>query len=314
MKNILLSLLTCGIFAAGTMAQQPENAGFEAWENAGTVKDEPVDWSSIKTSDAGSIINNTAPVVWDQSTDAHTGNYSLELFNVLTIGSIVATGTITNGRIHADFNPANGYSYTDPTDAKWHTPLTARPDSVAVWAKYFPQGSDTAQIKVVLHTGEGTLPPTPENQGNWIAYAQINIAGSHEDWTYFKVPFTYFSQSNPEYVLMILTAGAGLAPTEGSVVRYDDLEFIYNPSGINDHSINNSLVYAYGNSVYLNKLPADFHRDSRMDFFRLDGSNAGYVEISSPVVNLNHSSIKPGLYVIRVQSREGIYSQKIQIW
>ena len=50
------------------IAQQPENPGFELWEDVGLDNPEPVDWSSIKTSDGGSLVNAFAPYVWDQST------------------------------------------------------------------------------------------------------------------------------------------------------------------------------------------------------------------------------------------------------
>ena len=39
--------------------------------------------------------------------DGHSGNYSLELINVSTFG-VVANGTVTNGQVHADFDPNNG--------------------------------------------------------------------------------------------------------------------------------------------------------------------------------------------------------------
>ena len=96
--------LTCGlvlIIQAGFSQTQIDNAGFENWENAGTTVDEPTEWSSIKTSDDATL-NGFAPVVWGQSSDAHSGDYSLELINVSTFG-VVANGTVTNGRVHADF-------------------------------------------------------------------------------------------------------------------------------------------------------------------------------------------------------------------
>jgi len=92
MKQFLLIGILFFAVAFSLVAQQLSNPGFEAWEDAGTVADEPVKWSSIKTSDAGDFINNFAPVVWGQSADAHSGSYSLELTNVMSI--VLATGTI----------------------------------------------------------------------------------------------------------------------------------------------------------------------------------------------------------------------------
>ena len=34
---------------------QLENAGFEDWNNVGTATEEPLEWSSVKTSDGGTV-------------------------------------------------------------------------------------------------------------------------------------------------------------------------------------------------------------------------------------------------------------------
>jgi hypothetical protein len=313
MKKTLLFAVLAIIFTFGLSAQQFQNASFENWEDAGTVEYEPVDWSSIKTSDAGDLINNAAPVVWGISDDAHEGVHSVQLTNVLTLGTIIATGTITNGRVHASFNPAEGYVFTDPDDERWNTTLTGRPDSVAVWMKYFPQGNDTAQAKFVLHTGEGTLPATPENQDNWVAYAQINVAGTVDTWTRFSVPFTYFSENNPEYILSILTSGAGLVPIEGSIVRYDDLELIYNPSGIGDIAGTEALIYSSGNTIFLDKLPQNYLNNSTIEILNLSGSTVYTAQITSNRVSLQQHLFTEGLYFVRISGDETGYTQKIYL-
>ena len=85
MKKILLPILILFLSVSVIFAQQPPNPSFEEWEDAGTVVDEPVNWSSIKTSDGGEFINNAAAQVWEQSTDAHHGNFSVKLTNVALI-------------------------------------------------------------------------------------------------------------------------------------------------------------------------------------------------------------------------------------
>ena len=178
MKKILSGLFSIAISISAYSQQQPENAGFENWENVGLTVPEPTEWSSIKTSDNGTL-NGLAPYVWDQSTDAHTGNYSVKLYNASVL-TTVAAGTITNGRVHSDFNPSNAYVFTNTSDPKWNTPLTQKPDSVVIWAKYTPTGGDIAQLKAVLHTGTAKIPDVA--QANWIALAQINIPNSIPTW------------------------------------------------------------------------------------------------------------------------------------
>ncbi|MBM3436207.1 MAG: hypothetical protein FJY07_08355, partial [Bacteroidetes bacterium] len=224
MKNLLIGLT--GIITAiqSYSQQQPENAGFELWESVGLSTPEPVDWSSIKTSD-NSTLNGFAPYVWDQSADAHSGSYSVKLFNASVL-SIVAAGTITNGRVHSDLNPNNGYVFTQTTDSHWNTPFTQKPDSVAVWAKFTPVSGDIAQMKAVLHTGTAKIPDAA--QANWIALAQIDIPNLTSGWTRFSAPFNYINGNTPEYILFVLSSGGTVAHV-GSTAYFDDLELIYNP-------------------------------------------------------------------------------------
>jgi len=225
-KSKLLFVFFSLVFLSFSYSQQtqPENPGFEQWEDVGLLTEEPVDWSSIKTSDDAGL-NLFAPYVWDQSTDAHSGNYSVKLFSV-PILNFVAAGAITNGRVHADFDPANGYMFTDITDDRWNTPLTKRPDSVAVWLKFLPQGSDTAQVKALLHTGAAQFPdPT---QSNWVGLSLINVPDQTNGWVRVSAPFEYFNNTNPEYILFVISS-AGTIATEGTEVYYDDIELIYNP-------------------------------------------------------------------------------------
>ena len=64
----------------GTLSQQLENSGFEQWENVGTGEEEPLSWSSTKTSDNSSL-NGLAPQVISRTTDAHSGSYAAKLIN-----------------------------------------------------------------------------------------------------------------------------------------------------------------------------------------------------------------------------------------
>lgn len=311
-KKLLLSILSISM-VFGLLAQSVQNPGFEDWEDAGTVIDEPVNWSSIKTSDGGDLVNGAAPVVWGQSEDAHTGNYSIELTNVLTIGTIIATGTITNGRVHAEFNPAASYVFTNPDVDGWHTSLSGRPDSVAIWAKYTPVGTDTAQVKVVLHTDEGSLPPTAANQANIIGYAQINISETVNNWTRFVAPFSYSSQNDPEYMLCILSSGAGFLAVEGSKAFYDDMELIYNPDGVNDLLADKTLLYLSDNTIFLNKIPEHKLKDANIEIRNLNGSIMLKEPVNSNEIKIQQNLISEGIYLVRIYGQEFIYSQKIYL-
>jgi len=248
MNKLLLVLLIIAAFVNSPMAQnQFENGGFESWEEvvSGEYKLEPVNWSSIKTSDDDSY-NEVAPVVWSKSDEAHSGNSSLYLKNKSYFG-IVVTGTMTNGRVHTELPAVNSYMYTDPDDDRWNSIMGWRPDSVVGWYKSNPMGDDFGTVKVALHRGELHL---PQDESNAIGIAYLELPqGVTNEWTRFSTPVIYSSNEQPEYQLTILTSGDGLEPVDGSEVWFDDLQFIYNNNSIDDNFADNITAFAYQGKI-----------------------------------------------------------------
>ncbi len=206
---------------------QLQNASFETWTNAGQASQEPTDWSSLKTSDGGAILNGLVPQLCWRSDDAHTGSYSV---NLRTVSSVAgdANGLLTNGRVHAEFDIANSYMFTDQGDSQWNTPMGgSRPDSLVGWYKAAPQTGDRSNIGALLHVDEGRLPAFG-TEANWVGGASWKAPSAQVgQWTRFSTPFQYSSGAAPEWVLLILTAGDSAGSQVGTQVWFDDLALIY---------------------------------------------------------------------------------------
>lgn len=291
--------------------QQLENRGFENWEDAGTVKDEPVDWSTIKTADDPGIAA-VAPVTFDRSDDSHSGNYSLKLYNVNVFG-IIATGAITNGRFHAEFNLDLSYSYTQADDPKWHTPFTWRPDSLTGWFKFYPKEDDRAQFKVILHVDECKL---PENGTlpNWIGMAvYVTEPGvTYDNWTRFSVPFDYYNDELPEFELTVLNSGDSTSAVDSSWLLVDDLQLIYPASGISEHRIAEPFL-----TIAQSRLQIDLKDPSEYtnQWFYLINANGQTIltrQLDNSFIELK-DNVLPGIYVAVLKGKTRQYSQKIMI-
>ena len=232
-----------------TRTNQFENPGFEEWEDVGLPIEEPVDWSSIKTGDVENL-NTAAPIVWGKSTDAHSGNYSLHVFNVyVTLIQQAAVGTVSNGRYHQNLNHDLSWTYLDPADPRWSTPINASPDSVVGWFKCSPEPGDHGQVKVTLHKGYGQH---PEGEFGRIAVALFNLPGDTvSEWTRFSVPFTYESEEMPDQLLCVLMSGDGWNALGNGTALYDDLLLIYNSSDISDFTADNFNVYSSQGDIIL---------------------------------------------------------------
>jgi hypothetical protein len=316
MKRSQVALLIALLLTGMANAQyQLENSGFENWDDilvseSDTIR-EPVEWSSLKTSDDPTL-SALAPVVCERSSDSHSGNYSVKLTNVLSF--IVANGVATNGRIHPNINPQLAYIFSDTLDGQWNTPLNTRPDSIAGWFKYAPQGNDTLQIKVNLHRGFGKQPDT-EFTNNWIGVAEYKSAvNTDSQWLRFSAPFTYFSDNSPEYVLVVLNSGNEYSPVAGSIALFDDLEMIYNsPQATAEKQKHpGGFIYAVG---YQHLVLRDIEHTlfKTIKIYDLTGKMVWDGTVKANEVDITGANLKTGIYVVTLTGKSRIFSQKISL-
>ncbi|MEZ4737798.1 MAG: hypothetical protein R2818_00160 [Flavobacteriales bacterium] len=217
------------LFFALQVAAQPqlENAGYEDWTELGTATEEPAQWSSVKTSDGGTFINNLAPQLCWRSDDAHTGSYSVNLRTVNSLAG-AAAGLLTNGRVHAEFSISNSYVFSDQVTAEWNTLCSSRPDSLVGWYKAAPQPGDFAKVTALMHVDEGKI-PVFNTLPNWVGTARWQAASATvTEWTRFSVPFVYLDERIPEFVLLVMTSGDSTNSVIGTEAWFDDLALIYN--------------------------------------------------------------------------------------
>lgn len=291
--------------------QQPQNPDFEEWEDVGIHPDtlEPVNWSSLKTSDGGAAINKVIPVVWYQSMDAHSGMYSIKLESK-EILTLVAPGTLTNGRVHAAIPPTDAYVYTSDSLPDWNTPFTDLPDSLSIWAKYMPQGSDVAHVIAVLHTtNEAKIFDT--TMTNWVAVANVDITGDVDEWTEFEVPFTYLNSETPEYLLFGIFIGDAENATAGSILYLDDFEFIYHETGIPSSAKNSVNIYFSNDALIANFQNTEIGEDCNIEIVDLSGRVLLSKQINPNEINTINADIPAGMYICNIRNKSYNYSQKI---
>lgn len=233
MKKTLLFSACMLMAAIGFSQTQFENPGFEGtWQTGGDIagsEPEPIEWSSLKSADA---LTGFAPIVaFQETTNPHSGTYCVRLKVVNSFG-VNANGLLTNGRVHADFNPDNGYVYTEDTDAKWNTPFTDMPDSLVFWVKHAPVSGDKSKVEVLLHdlSHDGEL-PHDGTTSHWVGKARVDITGAIGSWTRMSAPFEYFSggPAAPTHMLAVISAGDSTIAVANTEMWIDDLELIYNP-------------------------------------------------------------------------------------
>lgn len=312
-RSLLVYCLLLTPWMALTQAQL-ENPGFEgAWENVSGSEDEPEQWSSLKTADA---LTTLAPIVaFQETTDPHSGTYCIRLKNISSV--VVANGLLTNGRVHADLTPSNGYVFTDTTATDWNYVFTDRPDSMVAWIKYSPQGSDTSKLEIVLHDNSAFgRNPHDGTYSHWIGKARYTTGASYASWTRISVPFSYFSAADPDYCLMVISAGDSTEAVANSELWVDDIELIYNPidttgTGTSIHTNDNTVYSVVVHNEFV-RVSIDDLQNAEMVLMNLEGKKVYETKLTNYVNELN-INVPEGIYIYNIRFGDAIKRGKVKL-
>lgn len=299
--KIYVILVATLIYGFGMAQQQFQNGNFETWENVGTATEEPENWSSLKTADALAI---SAPQVLSRDV-GRIGGYSARL-EVKSVFGIAANGIMTNGRVHADFNPENGYVYTDPANAQWHSVFTNRPDSIVGWYKYAPQNGDKGKVEIILHTDQGEL-PFDGFQANIIGRAKVEFTQTQSNWVRFSTPFNYWKTGAPEFILTTVAAGDSTISKNGTILWVDDFELIYNDPIVSLGQQQNPIIAVKASHGFL-----VFEGDLNAEYIVY--STNGTLVQSGQTDNKVSFLHNPGVYLIEVITQHEVIRRKLYIY
>lgn len=234
---------------------------------------EPEGFHSFITAKVGSGFGLSAAVAkqLESSTvvrPGSTGKTSAKIWSGNPIGSIIANGNLTTGRINAGSMTATdtsgNYNYTDPAESGYNQPFIGKPDTITTWVKYEPanvpasKGSNLARVSAIIHENSRYQDPEAQTYTNVVAKAQLNYApASDNGWQRLSIPFVYEKSTNPSYLL--LTFSTNQTPAEGSindVVYVDDIEFIYN-SKLESLKIGGVAVEGFDKDTYTYTITSD---------------------------------------------------------
>ncbi len=189
--------------------------------------------------------------------------------------------------------------------------MTSKPDSIVGWIKYQPASSggtmDKGKVEVMLHKTASGQMPYGNTVENLIGKARHDMTIPAASWTRFSVPFTYVSNDNPDYMLLVLTSGDSTAAINGSIAWFDDLELIYNAANIDaNENPNFNLAQYHGNILIQNASIGN-------DYIVCDALGR---TISSGTISSNVQTVEvpeTGLYFVSISSAQGLVSRKIVI-
>ena len=249
---------TFAIFAAAVLLSgaaqaqnhpQITNGDFETWTFDGTNL--PNYFNSFQTADglfSGLAYDKNNRQV-KRSTDKRPGSpgsYSCSIWS-RKVSGVVAQGNLTTGRVHADAMSATGknnYNYSDRDGSNTNNgvnnpcamPFTGRPDSLVVWVKFTPNGTDSshpyAKVTATIHSDFDYIDGYAQtSDSKYVVATAINmtIAKTNGNWKRLSIPFNYKNNgAQPRYIL--LSAATNAYPGGGHENDYlylDDITLVY---------------------------------------------------------------------------------------
>lgn len=185
------------------------NPGFENWTQVGNHFD-PNNWNTLNPSTS---ILGVFTCVRAMPPDVHAGSYGIKLTTKSVFG-ITANGIASTATLIT----------TPPYGVSGGLPYTQRPDSITGWYKYTPGSpSDSGFVQfILLGTANDTIGIARFNSPN----LAVNSV------TRFSAPFNYASAATPSLSYWIISSSDGVNPVVGSSIIVDDINLIFNSSGI----------------------------------------------------------------------------------
>ena len=252
MRKTFAFLAAAVLLSGAAQAQnrpQITNGDFETWTFDGANL--PNYFNSFQTADglfSGLAYDKNNRQV-KRSTDKRPGSpgsYSCSIWS-RKVSGVVAQGNLTTGRVHAAAMSATGknnYNYSDRDGSNTSNgvknpcamPFTGRPDSLVVWVKFTPNGTDSehpyAKVTATIHSDFDYIDGYAQtSDSKYVVATAVNmtIAKTNGKWKRLSIPFNYKNNgAQPRYIL--LSAATNAYPGGGHENDYlylDDITLVY---------------------------------------------------------------------------------------
>ena len=248
-----LALLAAAVLLSGAAQAQnrPQitNGDFETWTFDGANL--PNYFNSFQTADgtwSGTAYSSSNRQV-KRSTDKRPGSkgsYSCSIWSRRVWG-VNAQGNLTTGRVHAggtsatseknyNYSDRDGYNTLNGFKNPCAMPFTGKPDSLVVWVKFSPNGTDSkhpyAKVTATIHDDFDYIDGYAQtSDSKYVVATAVNmtIAKTNGKWKRLSIPFNYKNNgAQPKYIL--LSAATNAYPGGGNENDYlylDDITLVY---------------------------------------------------------------------------------------
>lgn len=231
---LLLTILSNALIAQNEIP----NPGFEDWETGGGVfssYEDPVDWGTLNSSSSILGINTVTKATAPQYVNSGNSALRLETFFIELVNR-PAQGTCVTGTINTTTEEIDG-----------GVAYNLRPSTFEGWYQYYPLGADTATLTATFSKWNETL-----GQREVVGFAGKIITAQADVYTEFIVPVEFFTEENPDTMIVSLVCSSLAEPGIGTVMYIDDLNLTFTTVDVAENTKGKAVIYPNPTKDFIN--------------------------------------------------------------
>lgn len=276
-------------------AQDPiENSSFESWiyDDGGDYYEPDGYWGTLNP--LSKLFPGAPVTTFREEEDVYAGDYAVRLVTGDLFGTPVG-GTMVTGYFDPD-EPI-------PTEAlKLGQPFTGKPQRFTGYYKFFPEEWDSCAMAVQLTHWDG------ENQ-ILVGEAGIFVNEIVDSYTMFDIEFSYFSELEPDSILVALTASAEAAnfmAVAGTTLYVDEIGLVYDDGTFAPFFPDNEIqIYPNPSAdfISLKETQTELQFPIEIEIYNIEGKRYAKHTIFSATEKIDIQSLTDGQYIIKLANK-----------
>jgi hypothetical protein len=303
MKKLLLSIVALVFLNSTLFAQNPPISIFDGNFNTNTALLPSTGWGSLISDYVVPGFPPMYSITPNQSASGFSGTQSVKITSTKLVTS---PSTLINDTSGLLWTGSFAIGAGGLPSFRFKLPYSSKPQGLACWLRYQPNGNDTALI-LVFTTRKNNATGTIDT----VASKSYKITGNIPEYQKQLINLDYkVNQStspNPDSVAIYISSTSLKKPKIGSVLYLDAFDFYANgESSLQENANNYFEVFYTQQNKNLNVKVLNLSRNTQITIFDINGKAVIQKSIVNETSVVNTQTLSPAMYFYQIANDEGV--------